>query len=467
VCTYASIAKFRFVRDSWLTSRTTAWQRTASVSLGHRMVRVGPVTANRLVVLFQLEGGGVVLFYRNTSSSHSPVLLFPLFIVVGIASAGGQSNTQVRLEFDPKPIMQQGTVTFFPSYPDDVATPTPSDKDMLKGYSDDGAFELLVDRQSVSFNQYGNYTFNAFAIPLNKKGKGLNFYVSAHPQGTFGDVEDTVKFHLRHEGSDSSGLIPLPLHTIGSDDLLESVNPSSLAEPIKLSGTVQPVIRLRSTLPGFAVQIKQVEVKADCQDCWEGLDSPADLRPGGAGRILPSKGQETEILLNGAPRTLPSLRTSSSHFKISDPHDKLKLHVTYAPVEGGRVRAQDFVIPVRFSPSLWEVVVALVVGIVVGIAMRKVLGQADAFRRTQIAKVFGAVLVSELVLYISVSADTRPLVLFGVNVDPTQPLTIAAIAILVAGGPTLTTWIRQIIQQLWDLLNGVQARPDHGAHGPD
>ncbi len=199
---------------------------------------------------------------------------------------------------------------------------------------------------------------------------------------------------------------------------------------------------------------------------WEGLEPPADLRLGAAGRILTSKGQETEILLNGVPRTLPSLRTSSSHFKISDPHDKLMLHVTYAPIEGGRVRDQDFVIPVRFSPALWEVIVALVVGIAIGIALRKVLGQADAYQRPQIAKVSGAVLVSVLVLYISVSADTRPLVLFGVNVDPTQPLTIAAIAILVGGGPTLTAWIRQIIQQLWDLLNGVQPKPDSGAHGP-
>ena len=409
--------------------------------------------------------------HRNAWSSSNRVLPLLFIVLVGFVSAGGQSNTQVRLEFDPKAIMQQGTVTFFPSYPDEVGTSPPSYKDMLRGYSKDGVFELLVDRQSVSFNQYGNYTFNAFAIPLNKngikEGIGLSFYVIAHPQGTFGDVEDTVTFHLYHEGKDSSGLIPLPLHTIGSNDLLEPVNPSSLPETIKLSGTVQPVIRLRSTLPDFALQLMQVDVRADCKDCWESIEPPADLRPGATGRILTSKGQEAEILLNGQPRTFPSLRTSSSHFKISDPHDKLMLHVTYAPIEGGRMRTQDFVIPVRFSPSLWEVVVALVVGIAAGILVRKVLGQADAFQRTQIAKVSGAVLVSELVLYISVSADTRPLVLFGVNVDPTQPLSIAAIAILVGGGPTLTAWIRLIIQQLWDLLNGVQPKPDPDAHGRD
>ncbi len=184
----------------------------------------------------------------NAWSSCKLVLPF-FFMLVGVVPAGGQTKTQVRLEFDPKAIMQQGTVTFFPSYPDEVATSPPSDKDMLRGYSEDGAFELLVDRQSVSFNQYGNYTFNAFAIPLKEKGNSLSFFVSAHPQGKFGDVEDAVKFHLRQEGKDSSGLIPLPLHTIGSNDLLEPVNPSSFAEAIKLSGTVQPAIRLRSALP--------------------------------------------------------------------------------------------------------------------------------------------------------------------------------------------------------------------------
>jgi hypothetical protein len=415
-----------------------------------------------------LQGGEIVYFSRhNALLFGSRVLPSLVLVLVCVVSAKGQSNTQVRLEFDPKPVMQQGTVTFFPAYPDDVATAAPSDKDMLRGYSDDGTFELLIDRQSVSFNQYGNYTFSAFAIPLvNKKGAVLNFYVSAHPQGTFGDVEDTVTFHLHHEGKDSSGPILLPLHTIGSNDLLEPVGPRSVAETIAPSGAVQPSIRLRSTLPDFALQIVQVDVTPDCKDCWTGLEPPADLLPGKAGRLLASKGQDTNILLNGVPRTLPSLRTSSVHFNISDPHDKLLLHVTYAPIEGGRMRAQDFMIPVRFSPSLWEVVAALVVGIAVGIVMRKLLGQADAFRLNQIAKVCGAVLVSELVLYVSVSADTRPLVLFGVNVDPTQPVTIAAIAVLVGGGPTLTAWIRQVVQQLWALVNGAQPRTNPGAHDP-
>jgi hypothetical protein len=387
------------------------------------------------------------------------VLPIVFFVLVEMVSAPARSGAQIRLEFEPKAIMQQGTVTFFPSYPDPVASPVPTDKDALRGYSDDGSFELIVDRQSVNFNQYGNYTFNAFAIPL-AKGATLSFFVSAHPQGTFGDVEDAVRFHLHSNGRDIPGSIPLPLHSVGWSDLLDVANPISAPEAIRLSGLVPPTIRLRSILPDFALQIIQVAVTSDCKDCWAGLDVPPDLRVGGAGRILMSKGQDTEVVMDGVPRMLPSLRTSSTHFKMSDAHDRLSLHVTYAPVEGGRIRSQDFVIPVRFSPSLWEVVGALAVGIIVGICMRRALGQVNAFQWKEIAQVSGAVLVSELVLYISVSADTRPLVLFGVNVDPTQPLTITAIAILIGGGPTLTAWIKRVIQQLWALVGSAQSNPN-------
>jgi hypothetical protein len=414
-----------------------------------------------------MEGRHMYVNDPDASLHHAGKMILPLFVFVMLStvSAIGQDLTQsqIYLEFDQKPVLQQGTVTFVRSYPDPVSAPMPSDKDGLVGYSDDGAFKLVVDRQSIRFDQYGNYTFTVFANPLKAIG-GFTFYLRARPQGTFGDLEDSVHFHLHHEGKDSSGMILLPLHAVGSSDLLEPAKPILLPETIKLSGVVRPSIRLRSTLPNFALQVMQTDVTSECSDCWKDLAPPVDLGAGGPGRTLTAKGQDTEILLTGRARAWPSLLTSLGHFKMSDPHDNLTLRVTYAPVEGGRIRTQDFVIPVRFSPSIWEVAALMIVGMAVGILLRRALGQADAFARRQIAIVAGTVIASELILYVSVS-ETHPLVLFGFNADPTQPLTIFLIALLVSGGPRLTTSIAQVTRDLWNLVRGTQPNnPDPGGH---
>lgn len=366
------------------------------------------------------------------------------------------SLSQIYLEIEPKSVLQQGTVSFVRSYADKASAPAPQEKDALIGYSTDNDFKLAIDRQSISFDQYGNYSFRIFVTPLSK-GKGFTFYVLARPQGTFGDFEDAVTFHLHNRGKDSSGTIPLALHTVGSNDLLDIAKAISTPETIKLSGTIAPTIRLRSTLPNFALQIMQVDVKSDCGDCWQGLAAPNDLQAGSAGRILTAKGQEAEISFAGRPRTWPSLRTSLTRFRMSDSHDNLALRVTYAPVEGGRVRTQDFSIPVRFSPSIWEIVLLFILGTALGILVRRPLGQADAYTKKQIGIVAGTVLVSEFILYATVS-DTHPLILFGFNADPTQPLAIFVIALLVSGGPRLTQWISEVASHLWDLAKATQVQ---------
>lgn len=378
-------------------------------------------------------------------------------VCAGLALGQDANLSQVYLDFEPKAVLQQGTVTFERSDADKALTPFPSDKDGLIGYSSDDAFKLLIDRQSIRFNQYGNYTFNAFA-KLRTKEEGFTFYVVARPQGAFGDLEDTVTFHLHYRGKVSSGTIALPLHTVGSNDLLEVAKEIKVPETIKLAGTVPPSIRLRSALPNFGLQIKQIDVKSDCGNCWQSLAPPNDLQAGsGEGRVLTAKGQETEITIAGRPRTWPSLRSSLVHFRMSDPHDNITLQATYAPVEGGRVRTQEFAIPVRFSPSIWQIVLLMTLGTAIGILVRRALGQSDAFTKKQIGIVCATVLVSELILYVSVS-DTHPLIVFGFNADPAQPLTIFVIALLVSGGPKLTEWITGVAEQLWNLIKGTQVQ---------
>lgn len=397
------------------------------------------------------------LNYRTIAGRRVLILPTVAFIVIAQAALPAQDNagSNLYLQFDPKPVLQQGTVAFVRAYADPGSMPAPPDKEALVGYSDD--FKLVVDRQSFRFDQFGGYTFTAFTTPLKGNKTIYIFYARAVPQGTFADLEDTVTFHLHHGEKDSSGTILLPLHSVGSNDLLENANSSTL-ETTKLSGGPQPHIRLRSTLPSFALQITQVEVSSACSDCWSELAPPNDLKSGSSARVLTAKGQDTDIVLVGKPRTWPSLRSSLVHFKMSDAHDKLALRVTYSPIEGGRVRTQDFEIPVRFSPSIWEVVLVLVLGTATGIIVRRVLGQADAFSFKQIAGISCAVLASEFILYLSIS-DTRPLVLFGFNADPTQPLTIALIALFVSGGPKLKTWLAQVIQQLWDQIKATSNSP--------
>jgi hypothetical protein len=410
-------------------------------------------------------------------------LISLLFVCCRLAAA--QDNNAVPflsstyLELETKQVGQQGTIAFTRAYPEDTPSPLPNERDSLRGYSNDNAYEFIVDRQSITFDSWGKYTFNVYAVLQEGQNRGIGilmFYITASPRGAFSDQEDTVKFHLHRGNAESVGLVSLPLHSIGTNDLLELVIANPAVQTVKVSRP-QLTLKLRSALPDFPLQILDVEVtKEDCPECWRGsLTVPTDLQRGRVGRILANKGQDTELVVNGSLNRWAALLTSSTHFSLSDPHDRLTLRASYAPAEGGRVRTQDFSIPVRFSPSIWDVIVALVLGWLLGVAIRKAGGQADIVPSrnqwkqwklwTPLATTAAAVVVSEGVLYATVSADSRPLVLFGINVDPTQPLTIFLIALIVSGGPTVTTWFNNVIKQLWDSIKSTQpasAKPKEG-----
>jgi hypothetical protein len=52
------------------------------------------------------------------------------------------------------------------------------------------------------------------------------------------------------------------------------------------------------------------------------------------------------------------------------------------------------------------------------------------------------VLASEALLYWGVASGSRPLVLFGLNIDPSQPVPCFFIALIVSGGPTVVAWFQ-------------------------
>lgn len=218
---------------------------------------------------------------------HPRPLLLVVFFAHCVASVGqGAITPATYLEFKTKPILQQGEVKFERSDPDSSTpqAPLPSVTDSIIGHSDDSTVRLIIDRHSIEFNQFSNYTFTAFATRVNQNRAPLVFHVTARPKGTFGDFEDDVRFTLHDNGQVLAGNIVLPLHCVGTDDLLEQTQPASGIKAISLSGGTPVTTRLQSTLPDFGLQITGIDVTAGCKDCWRGLAAPADLGQGGAGR---------------------------------------------------------------------------------------------------------------------------------------------------------------------------------------
>jgi hypothetical protein len=245
--------------------------------------------------------------------------------------------TQIQLTIDDIDI-GQGRVHFAHADPDTTTGAPPyakQDPDYVC-HTGDNRYQLIVDHNSYKFFSSGsNYTFNTYAI-LSSGGTPIKFVVKAYPKADFGDDYRTIRFHLHDGSGDHTGDLTLPLHDIGPNNLIGTVDPDIPLQSIKVSRSNYPRVTIQNKMPEWAVVITKVEVFSTmCPECWESLSGPSDLSDGQQARVLDAKVGKTDIDLNVKPKAPSALETSATHFSVKDPHDQLNVRMTYAPAERG------------------------------------------------------------------------------------------------------------------------------------
>ncbi len=360
-----------------------------------------------------------------------------LALIVLMASVGPSARAAEvpSLSIDTVNVRQQGTITFSELM---LGTNAPAPgADLVSAETEDQRFLVAVDLNSVQPGRFGTFAFNIYLQQTDLPHKTFQeFIVTGNPTGVFLDVDDRIAVHVKIADRDSQAYINVPLHSGGQVDLIAT---EALTKPtdIKLGQQEDAELTIRNKLENLPLVITKIEVKRGCNNCWkekDGVFQELKIADNGA----------TAVSLGVKPNTLPALAESALVVGQDQPHDTLRITITYHAGYGGQERSQQFVIPVRFSPSIWALLAAVLIGSALGFIANIVF---DATTRASWRLTFGKGLVLavivEIVALTMASLGTK-VVVFTFDLDPQQFLPTVVIALLVSGGATVIDILKKV-----------------------
>jgi hypothetical protein len=382
-------------------------------------------------------------------------------IMAAIASA--QPTEAPKLSIGPVAINgSAGQVTFRAIY-SGQSPPSAAAQQKYWYQTLDQSYVVVVDPGKIaplSEHGFGEFTFEACVRQGDQTWYSYN--VVATPTGTFADVQKDVNFTVG-SGAQSTVSINLPLHSTNYSGALQWMADDPPAAVVPVSASQGPVITLQNNLEGLSIHVSRIGVvKENCPQCWRESEQPP---------IAPlSAGEKVYPALNLRPKPLSALWSTVSSLKPGATQDLLTVVVDYSVDEGGSIKQLYFNLPVRFTPSFWQLTIVVVAGTILGIALAEVLvkitapakktegARANAAARTASAnprKSLGATASRGLMtmfltvvavgfLVLLASYDSK-LVILGLDMDPRQMIPAFIVAALIAGGSPVRTWASGII----------------------
>jgi hypothetical protein len=348
-----------------------------------------------------------------------------------------------QLTFDVVNVRQEGVVSFsILSLGPEVRSDFPEPR-FLVGQTDDQSFRLHVDVDSIQQIRFNAFTFTAYLSEAGSLSKTYKFQVTGNPTGSFRDSPVKVSFRVKNGSSNVTGGILMPVYNATKTNLLL---PEEQKEPvyISVSGTNPVQIHLANVADALAISLTEVNVSAHCPSCWTRISSPVD----GKNPLQIDPGTTATLPIDLVCNSIPALIQGALMIKPDVPHETLTLTVVYHTVPGGADRKQTISVDVRFGPGLLGLALALVGGIVLGLAARYLLSGTLGVEHERafhaVLSAFVLALIAEFIGIMLTTYGNSKLVLFGLDIDPRQLLPAFILAILVSGGPAVVSWMRTL-----------------------
>jgi hypothetical protein len=248
---------------------------------------------------------------------------------------------------------------------------------------------------------------------------------------------------VKNGSSSVTGGILMPVYNATKTNLLL---PEEQKEPvyISVSGTNPVQIPIANVADALAISLTEVNVSAHCPGCWTRITSPVD----GKSPLQIDPGTTATLPIDLVCNSIPALIQGALMIKPDVPHETLTLTVVYHTVPGGADRKQTISVGVRFGPGLLGLALALIGGIVLGLAARYLLSGTLGVEHERafhaVLSAFVLALIAEFVGIMLTTYGNSKLVLFGLDIDPRQLLPAFILAILVSGGPAVVSWMRTL-----------------------
>jgi hypothetical protein len=362
-------------------------------------------------------------------------LLLALFLVLLCSPANGQAPL---LTIEPVPLGGSAHANFSP-FPG-IAADSPTTGLQFKYETQDHEYAVVVDPGKIeSVPRFAAFTF---LVLVSRQGvpnpQWYQYEVRADLDGKFPDTLANVPFKISAHSKESIVYAKLPIHCESFEDAIGLADPSlsdrSLME-VKLSDPAGPSITVNNSLATLAVRVTEVEVRPlECAGCWKGqLKKPTDV-------VIPPS-STAQIPLNLPPNSLSAMFKSAFVLKRDSPQDTLLTLVTYSVDPGGSAKTKPIQIRIRFNPSLWQLILAVLIGAAVGIILRRILDSSTKkltprWVLTSIALAGAA----EFFAVVAASYDSK-LILLNFDLDPRQFVPTVFLAVVVTGGQPVVKWL--------------------------
>jgi hypothetical protein len=352
-----------------------------------------------------------------------------------------------ELIVDSVNVGQEGVVSFSTlSLGPDTRSDFPAPR-FLIGQTDDQAFRLYVDVDSIQQVRFNAFTLTAYLAGVRDAERAAyKFQITGNPTGSFRDAPVRVPFHVKTASGSVQGAILMPVYNAAKMDLLQTEKQS---DPMYVSVSGSSAIRLRLTnVPdSLPVQVTNVAVSEDCPKCWTRVSSDVSEKS----PLLIDPGTSASLPFDLAPNSIPALLQGALVIKPDVPHDTLAVTLTYHTLPGGADRRQTIPAKVRFGPGLFGLALALCGGIGLGLAARYVLtgkfGKDNERTAHAILSAFVLGLLAEFIGVMLTAYGSSKLVLFGLDIDPRQLFPAFILAILVSGGTAVVSWVKELFNR--------------------
>ncbi|MGI9102221.1 MAG: hypothetical protein ACR2IF_07225 [Terriglobales bacterium] len=231
-----------------------------------------------------------------------------------------------------------------------------------------GTYDVSVDLRRTTLASYGYFVYGFYVRRRGELSASHTclFRVQATPSGTFLDKLADVSFHVGVGTHVEDGTLSIPVHNTSFLKPILQAQPSVSLIRVPLTGESPITLSIANLLPDLPVVVNGVVANPENPGFWQGTPQAVlhFPRPGPA-TLQPGQKLDAGIRLTLTPDRWHALGASIFPLAPDKPHETIHLTADFN-TPGGIPGALEVAVPVRFTPSFWSLLVAVVIGGLVG-----------------------------------------------------------------------------------------------------
>jgi hypothetical protein len=323
-------------------------------------------------------------------------------------------------------------------------------------------FRLYVDLSNITPYKDAYYLYDIYVSRLaNGPQLPIGYRLQAEPIGSFSDGWREITFEIQAGSEADSGTIRIPIHSFTPVDALIPDNSLTKIHEVALAQESTIQVRLRNVLEDIGITVDpKAEISTEQSGYWKKLEITS---PNGRTILTVPKSSTADVFeLKIQPDAFQALTASLPPLRDGSAHTELTVNINYHVDHGGGDRRFELHIPIRFVPSIWSLLLIVLLGACVGTVFCSLLPSGHKKGNLKSSSFIAAIALGMIVEVVGMIliANNSKLILLGLELDPFQLLTSFMIGVICGG---LVVWRGDAIKDFFARLTRANKVPEGAA----